>query len=47
MLLDMYMFWLHVGQVIAFGYMIVLCLIQHVTYHMIDQVSSHVLGHVA
>ena len=29
-----------------FGHMIVLCSIQHVTHHVICQVSGHVLGHV-
>ena len=29
------------------GHVIVLCSIQHVTRHMIGQVSGHVLGHVA
>ena len=44
---DTYAFWLHVGQVIMFGHVIVLCSIQHVTHHVIGQVSGPVLGHVA
>ena len=43
----MYTFWLRVGQVIVSYHVIVLCLIQHVTCHVIGQVSGHVLGHVA
>ena len=43
---DTYAFWLRVGQVIVSDHVIVLCLIQHVTYHVIGQVSGHVLGHV-
>ena len=35
------------GQVIIFGQVIVLCLRQHMTHHVIGQVSGHVLGHVA
>ena len=44
---DTYAFWLRMGQVIVFGQVIVLCLIQHVTCHVIGQVSGHVLGHMA
>ena len=44
---DTYAFWLRVGQVIMFGHVTVLCWIQHVTRHVIGQVSSHMLGHVA
>ena len=40
------MFWLHVGQVIVSDHVTVLCLIQHVTYHVIGPVSGPVLGHV-
>ena len=36
----MYAFCLHVGQ------MIMLCSIQHVTHHVMGQVSGHMLGHV-
>ena len=43
----MYMFWLHIGQVIVSDHVIMLCLIQHVTHHVIGQVSGHVLGHMA
>ena len=43
---DTYAFGLRVGQVIVSDHVIVLCLIQHVTHHVIGQVSGHVLGHV-
>ena len=44
---DTYMSGLCVGHMIMSGHVIVLCLIQHVTHHMIGQVSGHMFGHVA
>ena len=44
---DAYAFWLCVGQVIVSDYVIMLCSIQHMTHHVIGQVSGHVLGHVS